>query len=241
MTQQLKTYFNWSTGKDASLALYHLMQDERYQVDQLITSINSHHNRVSMHGLRRELLEKQVEEIGLPLTTLELPEEPTMEEYEHLMKNQVSTLVNEEYTHSGFGDIFLEDLKVYRENQLKPYGITGCFPLWKRDTKEIIQEFLSLGFKAVVVCIKADLLDESFVGRELTQEFVDDLPKEVDPCGENGEFHTFCFDGPIFKNPIHYQLGEKIYREYKNPDTNNTPNSKNSLGFWFCDILLNDE
>ena len=237
MSDTLKTYFNWSTGKDASLALYHLQKNKKHTIDLLVTSINNHHDRVSMHGLRRELLIKQVQEIGLPLTTIELPEEPSMEIYETEMKRIVIELQSKGYTHCGFGDIFLEDLRVYREEQLKPYGITGCFPLWKRNTKNIIDEFISLGFKAVIICIKSDLLDASFVGREVDDNFVNDLPSNVDPCGENGEFHTFCYDGPIFRNPVPFTLGNKVYKEYKKPKEDSGSESPNSMGFWFCDLL----
>lgn len=237
MTEKLKTYFNWSTGKDASLAYYYLQKDENYQIDRLVTSINAHYNRVSMHGLRRELLVKQAQEIGLPLTTIELPEQPSMEEYNKKMSNVVTTLTSKGYTHCGFGDIFLEDLRVYREQQLAQHNIKCCFPLWKRDTKVLISDFLELGFKAIVICIKSKLLDESFVGREIDQNFINDLPENVDACGENGEFHTFCYDGPIFKNPVQFTIGEKTYREYKSPSKDK---KGTSIGFWFCDLLLDN-
>jgi uncharacterized protein (TIGR00290 family) len=237
MPQKLKAYFNWSSGKDASLAFYHMQKEEKYQIDKLLTSINAHHNRVSMHGLRRELLEKQVQSVGLPVEVIELPEEPTMEDYNQIMTLSVEKLQSEGYTHSGFGDIFLEDLRTYREEKLRPFNITCHFPLWKRDTKTLMKEFLELGFRAIVICIKSELLDSSFVGREIDQSFLDDLPANVDPCGENGEFHTFCFDGPIFANPIKFTLGDKVYREYKSPGQNNKPNAGSSMGFWFCDLI----
>jgi len=229
----LKTYFNWSSGKDASLALYKMLQSGDFQIDKLLTSINTYHDRVSMHGLQRELLEKQTQSIGIPLSTIELPEEPSMEDYNTLMTRTVGNLQAEGYTNCGFGDIFLEDLKTYREEQLKPYNITCHFPLWKRDTKEILNEFIDLGFKAVVICINSSLLDKSFVGREINKEFMNDLPDNVDPCGENGEFHTFCFDGPIFNYPIQFEIGEKVHREYKSP----SKDDESSIGFWFCDLL----
>jgi uncharacterized protein (TIGR00290 family) len=234
---KLKAYFNWSTGKDASLALYHLQKDGRYEIDRLITTVNAHHNRVSMHGLRRELLEGQAKAMGLPLTTIELPEEPSMEEYNNQMERVVKELQSEGYSHSGFGDIYLEDLRAYREKQLAPYGIQCCFPLWKRDSKELITEFIHLGFKAVVICIKSELLDVSFAGRIIDQTFIDDLPDNVDPCGENGEFHTFCFDGPIFAHPIEFTLGENVYREYKNPKKDEHSQNTRTMGFHFCDLV----
>ncbi|WP_117885712.1 Dph6-related ATP pyrophosphatase [Aureibaculum luteum] len=238
MVKKLKTYFNWSTGKDASLAYYYLKKDERYQINRLVTAINTHHNRVSMHGLRRELLVKHAQEIGLPITTIELPEEPSMEVYNNEMERVVTQLQLDGYTHCGFGDIFLEDLRIYREKQLNPYNIKCHFPLWQRDTKELIEEFLNLGFKTIVICIKSKLLDASFVGRIIDNDFINDLPDNVDPCGENGEFHTFCYDGPIFNNPIKFVVGDKVYREYKNPKKEN---NNNSMGFWFCDLKLIDD
>lgn len=229
--EQFKTYFNWSSGKDAAMALYHLKKDNRFLIDKLLTSVNVHHDRVSMHGLRRELLERQIAEIGKPSTTIELPEEPTMEVYEEELNRVVDGLKSEGFTHSGFGDIFLEDLRGYREQQLKKKEIDCVFPLWKKDTKTLIDEFLQLGFRAVIICVKSEFLDESFAGREIDENFLNDLPDNVDPCGENGEFHTFCFDGPIFKRPVEFELGDLVYREYKAPS-----DGKQSMGFWFRDL-----
>lgn len=233
-----KTYFNWSSGKDASLALYYLQQQDSIQVSKLLTSVNNHHDRVSMHGLRRELLERQAKSIGLPLTTIELPENPTMDEYNDLMVNTVQALISDGYTDCGFGDIHLEDLRAYREKQLEPFNISAHFPLWKRDTREIIKDFIQLGFKAVVICTKSELLDESFVGREIDEAFVNDLPSNVDPCGENGEFHTFCYDGPIFREPIQFEIGENVFREYNRPKGDDDhPKGADKIGFWFCDLI----
>lgn len=241
MAQKPKTYFNWSSGKDASLAFYHLQKEGKYSVDRLLTSMNAHYDRVSMHGLRRELLEQQIKSVGLPVTTIELPEEPTMEDYNQIMSCSVMKLKSEGYSDCGFGDIFLEDLRAFREQKLKPYGITCHFPLWKRDTKKIISEFMKLGFKAIVICIKSDLLDESFVGREIDANFIKDIPPNVDPCGENGEFHTFCYDGPIFAKPVKFNIGEKVYREYKAPKRENQLKDNGTIGFWFCDLIPIEE
>ncbi|MCO6149534.1 diphthine--ammonia ligase [Flavobacterium sp. NRK1] len=224
-----KTYFNWSSGKDSALALYYLLQDKNYSVDYLLTSVNSHYNRVSMHGLRKELLEKQVQAVGIPGTNIELLEQPTNAEYETIMKGKVENLLTEGYEYAAFGDIFLEDLKTYRENQLKPFGIKTVFPLWKKDTKKLMSQFIDLGFKAITVCIDGSKLDKSFAGRIIDHDFINDLPKDVDICGENGEFHTFCFDGPYFKKPVNFTKGEIIMREY------NTKGFKSK--FWFCDLL----
>lgn len=236
-----KTYFNWSTGKDSALALHYLLQDKKYNVEHLLTSINAYHDRVSMHGLRRELLVQQINALGITNSTIELPEQPSMPEYEGLMKEAVTGLQERGFVCAGFGDIFLEDLKQYREQQLAPYGIKAVFPLWKKDTKELLHEFINLGFKAILVCINSDLLDISFAGRIIDEAFINDLPPGVDPCGENGEFHTFCFDGPVFKQPIPFIIGEKTYREYKAPinakDDSPSATQKSDIGFWFCDLL----
>jgi uncharacterized protein (TIGR00290 family) len=227
---KIKTYFNWSSGKDAALALYYLQQDQRFSVERLLTSVNTVHNRVSMHGLRRSLLIQQIEAIRIPVTTIDLPEEPSMEEYESGMGYAVEALNREKFTCTAFGDIFLEDLRTWRENQLAPYGIKTFFPLWKKDTRDLIKEFMQLGFKAITVCVDANKLNASFAGRIIDEDFLRDLPEGVNPCGENGEFHTFCFDGPIFSKPVPFERGEKIYREYKGPGNENS-------GFWFCDLI----
>lgn len=229
MVMQHKTYFNWSSGKDSAMALYKLLKDESYKVDHLITSVNAHHNRVSMHGVRRALLEQQLNSIGIDHSTIELPEQPTNQQYEELMRGTVTRLKYAGFTHTAFGDIFLEDLRRYREQQLQPHGITAVFPLWKQDTRALIDEFIEQGFKAIVVCVNASLLPESFAGRMLDRDFINELPVGVDPCGENGEFHTFCFDGPVFKQPVQFYKGDTVYKEYQH-------NGETS-GFWFTDLL----
>ncbi len=225
-----KSIFNWSGGKDSSLALYKILKDEQFEISGLLTSINSAFQRVSMHGVREELLDEQASRLKLPLYKLQLPEQPSMDEYNGEMSAMMQNLRKDGFTHSVFGDIFLEDLKKYREEKLEKAGFKAVFPIWKRDTTELVKEFIELGFKTMVVCVKAELLDESFAGRIIDEQFIKDLPVGVDPCGENGEFHTFVFDGPIFDRPIDIEIGEKIYKKYKGPD------SSGNMGFWFCDI-----
>ena len=235
-----KTYFNWSSGKDSALALFHLLKDDRYRVDELVTTVNSHYNRVSMHGLRKELLKKQTKSLNIPASLIELPEMPSMEIYEQKMLETVSRLKDDGFTHSAFGDIFLEDLRVYREKQLAKQNFKSVFPIWKRNTEELLNEFLDLGFKTIVVSANSKYFGESFVGTIIDKNFIDSLPKGVDPCGENGEFHTFCFDGPIFKNPITFTLGEKVYREYNAPKSANDSVCKSDFekyGVWYCDLI----
>lgn len=232
-----KTYFNWSSGKDSALALYHLLKDNRYSVEELITTVNSHYNRVSMHGLRKELWVAQTEALQIKSSLIELPEMPSMEIYEQKIAEVVSRLKNEGFTHTAFGDIFLEDLRVYRENQLAKMGLKAVFPIWKRDTSELIHEFLDLGFKTIVVCANSKYFGEEFAGTVIDKNFINNLPDGVDPCGENGEFHTFCFDGPIFKNPIPFTIGEKVYREYDSPNTDDSICKSDKYGVWYCDLL----
>lgn len=237
---KLKTYFNWSSGKDSALALYHILQDQRYTVKELITTINSHYNRVSMHGLKKELLIAQTNAINIPASLIELPEMPSMELYEQKMTETISRLKKEGFTHTVFGDIFLEDLRTYREQQLAQQNIKAIFPLWKQDSKALLNEFLNLGFKTIIVCANSKYFNEDFVGTVIDKNFINNLPDGVDPCGENGEFHTFCFDGPIFNNPISFSIGEKIYREYDTPKTNNDSvciNDAEKYGVWYCDLI----
>lgn len=231
-----KTYFNWSSGKDSALALYTMLNDPRYRVDQLVTTVNAHFNRVSMHGLRNELLLEQTRSLGLPLSLIELPEQPDMAEYQRKMLEVVGELKNQGYTHSAFGDIFLEDLRTYRETQLARENISAVFPIWKRDTTDLIHDFLALGFKAIVICADARYFNADFVGTVIDEDFLDKLPVGVDPCGENGEFHTFCYDGPIFKDPIEFNIGDTVYREYPSPKTDDSM-AKSKTGFWYLDII----
>jgi uncharacterized protein (TIGR00290 family) len=236
-----KAYFNWSGGKDSALALYLVLQNKTVDVELLLTTINAQVNRISMHGVRVELLHMQAESIGIPIREIKLSEAVTMDEYNQVMHQSVTTLVNEKFKHTVFGDIFLEDLRKYREQQLAPFGLQVHFPLWQRNTKELLNEFLGLGFKTIVVCVKSSQLDQSFAGRIIDKEFIKDLPSSVDPCGENGEFHTFVFDGPIFKSPVTFSIGEKIYREYQTPKNSNdncfSSSQDSQMGFWYCDLI----
>ncbi|MTI86433.1 MAG: diphthine--ammonia ligase [Balneolaceae bacterium] len=247
MNNGRKAVFNWSGGKDSSLALHHTLKDGAYDIEHLFSTINGAQDRLSMHGVRRELIEQQAKSIGIPLTTLMLPEQAGMAEYNELYGEVMKSFREQGITHSVFGDIFLEDLKTYREEQLQEQDIKAVFPIWKKkDTARLIEEFLDLGFKAISVCVKAELLGKSFVGREIDHDFVRDLPENVDPCGENGEFHTFVYDGPVFNKAIGLEKGEIVYREYNAPsdsdDQCGMSNEQDSakMGFWFCDLLPAD-
>ncbi|MCZ2102168.1 MAG: diphthine--ammonia ligase [Chitinophagales bacterium] len=227
-----KTYFNWSSGKDCALALHYLLQDKNYSVEYLLTTIHASHKRISMHGIRYELLQKQAKAIGIPSGTIELPEQPTNVEYEARMSQAVGQLKAKGFEYAAFGDILLEDIKKYREQQLQILDIKTVFPLWRRDTKQLINEFIDLGFKAIVVCVNAALLDRSFVGRIIDKAWINDLPAGIDPCGENGEFHTFCFDAPYFNNSVSFSIGETVFKAY---------NDESKSGFWFCDLIPKED
>lgn len=239
-----KTYFNWSSGKDSSLALHKILQNPEYQISKLITTVNSDYKRVSMHGLRIELLEQQAESLDLPLHQIEFPAQINMEDYSNKMRTEVTQLRTDGYTHGVFGDIFLEDLRAYRDEQLAEVGIKGVYPLWKKDTKVLLQEFIDLGFKAITVCVNAKHLDEHFCGRIIDASFIEDLPDTVDVCGENGEFHTFVYDGPIFKKPIPFTIGEKVLRGYDKVDNDDDncfvdedEQKSWDTAFWYCDLI----
>jgi uncharacterized protein (TIGR00290 family) len=231
--------FNWSSGKDSALALYKIRQQREFDIKCLLTSVNQQYGRVSMHGVRVELLEKQAENIGLPLYKVLLPEMPSMEDYNRIFEEVMENFKNQGVAYSIYGDIFLEDLKRYREKQLEKVNMQAVFPLWKKPTRELLDEYIKAGFKAIVVCVNEKYLDQSFVGRIIDQNFLNDLPANVDPCGENGEYHSFVFDGPIFKKPIDFTVGEVVYKKYPQPQEDSKAiHSKQDAGFYYCDLLL---
>lgn len=241
-----KALFNWSSGKDSALALYKILQNPEFKIECLLTSVNQQFQRISMHGVRVELLEAQAKSIGLPLKIMQIPEMPTMEVYEDVMTKTLSELKEQGITHSVFGDIFLEDLRKYREDKLAQIGFEGVFPIWKIPTHDLIHEFINLGFKTIVVCVNERFLNKSFVGRIIDESFINDLPENVDVCGENGEFHTFTFDGPIFADPINFEIGETVYRKYEKPKTESTNTACDTnqtdafdYGFWYTDLIAN--
>lgn len=243
--KKTKALLNWSGGKDSALTLYKLQQSQDFEIARLLTSISQKYQRISMHGVRVGLLELQAKSIGIPLVKMEVPDMPSMEVYENTMRETLSGLKKDGITSSVFGDIFLEDLRTYRENRLSELGILGIFPLWKQPTDSLIHEFLDLGFKTITTCVNEKYLDKSFVGRVIDADFLKDLPANVDPCGENGEFHTFVYDGPIFSNPIEFQKGEIVLRKYEAPKTEDDADQcfsdkkedPSKYGFWYCDLI----
>lgn len=212
---------SWSGGKDSCLALYEIQQSTDYRVLALLTTVTRDYDRISMHGVRRVLLEKQAASLGLPLHQVLISKGATNEEYESKMAEAFRAYRENGVDSVMFGDLFLEDIRVYREQFLARHNMQGIYPVWQRDTTEFIREFIELGFKAVVSCVDSKALDQSFAGRIIDEEFLSSLPANVDPCGENGEFHTFVYDGPSFAQPVKFSIGETVSRD----------------GFWFCDLL----
>ena len=238
--------FHWSGGKDSALALHKVLQNDQYEVLELLTTVSEPHQRISMHGVRVELLDQQAVSLGMPCRKLFLPDTPTMEAYEQLMGATLADLRQRGATVSIFGDIFLEDLRRYREAQLAKLQLQVAFPLWGAPTAELIREFMGLGFKTITTCVNEKYLDQSFVGRVIDEQFLRDLPAHVDPCGENGEFHTFVFDGPLFSHPISFEKGEIVHRKYTPAPKTDTAGydcaepdepSPFATGFWYCDLL----
>jgi uncharacterized protein (TIGR00290 family) len=205
--------FCWSGGKDSAMALHAVMQQKEFRVVALLTTVTEGYERISMHGVRRELLVRQAESIGLPLQEVRIPQQCINPIYEARMEEALRVHFANGVRKVAFGDIFLEDLRTYREKNLARIGMIAFFPIWKRDTRELIRTFHTEKFRAVAVCVDSKVLDRSFAGRELDDTFFRDLPPEADPCGENGEFHTFVFDGPIFRRAIAVRTGEVAERD----------------------------
>jgi uncharacterized protein (TIGR00290 family) len=213
--------FCWSGGKDSAMALHTLLQRPGIRIVSLLTTVTQSYDRISMHGVRRELLVHQAESIGLPLHEVHIPPQCVNPIYEARMDEALRVHYDAGVRTVAFGDIFLEDLRAYREKNLARIGMTALFPIWKRDTRELIQSFHAAKFRAIATCVDPQVLAPNFAGRELDTSFFRDLPAAVDPCGENGEFHTFVFDGPIFHNPIPVRVGEVVERD----------------SFIYCDLL----
>jgi len=217
-----KVLFSWSGGKDSTMALCDILAMREYQVAALLTTVTEDYQRISMHGVRRLLLQQQAESLGIPLEEIMISKQSSNAEYESKMAEVLRRYKEQGVSSVVFGDIFLEDLKVHREKNLAGLGMRGIFPLWKKDTGELIKSFIRLGFKAVTVCVDTQSLEQRFIGRMIDEQFVSDLPRNVDVCGENGEYHSFVSDGPIFKKGISYELGETVLRDSR---------------FYYCDLI----
>ncbi len=208
-----KVLISWSGGKDSAYALHEFVRAKGYEISALLTTVTAGYNRISMHGVRRALLQSQVESLGYPLEEILIPQQCTDRKYEQLMGTALQKYSNLGISGVVFGDLFLEDVRNYREERLGIIGMRAIFPIWGMDTSELAQEFIDRGFRAIVVCVDTEVLDNDYVGREYDGQFLADLPTSIDPCGENGEFHTFVYDGPNFSWSIKFKRGEKVLRE----------------------------
>lgn len=208
-----KILLSWSSGKDSAWALHQLQQRPDIQVLGLFTTVNREYQRVAMHAVRVELLKMQAQSLGLPLEMIYIPNPCSNEDYEKVMGAFVSHAKEMGVDGFAFGDLFLEDIRAYRESNLEGTGMEAIFPLWGSDTRQLSQEMLAGGLKARLTCVNPKQLDPSFCGRDYDRDFLADLPESVDVCGENGEFHTFAYDGPMFKFPVPIRTGDTILRD----------------------------
>ncbi|MEM2982779.1 MAG: ATP-binding protein [Candidatus Bathyarchaeia archaeon] len=219
---KVKTLVSWSSGKDSAWALHLARQNPSMEIEGIFTVVNERFNRISMHGVRIELLSIQADAIGLPLKIIKIPDPCSDLQYESIMKKFIEDERSDGVECLVFGDISLLDVRNYRENQLKGTGIFPIFPLWGRPGRRLVKEMLSEGLKAIITCIDSRKLSHPYAGTLLTTDIIDELPEMVDPCGENGEYHTFVVDGPMFSRPIDVRVGEIVERD----------------GLIFADLLL---
>jgi len=216
-----KVILCWSGGKDSAISLYEIQKGKKHEVVSLLTTITEDYDRVSLHGVPRILVEQQAKSLGLPIEEVFISKASSNEEYESKMKETLTRFKQNGVSSVVFGDVFLEDVRQYRENNLSKLEMKGLFPVWGRDTAELTRSFIALGFQAITTCVDSKVLDKRFLGRMVDKHFLAELPPNVDPGGENGEFHSFVFNGPIFKERIAYTLGEQVLRD----------------SLYFCDLL----
>lgn len=209
----MKTLVSWSSGKDSAWMLHVLKQDRSVEIGALLTTMNAEFDRVAMHAVRRRLLEDQARAAGVPLWTVPLPWPCTNSDYEARMRTAVSKAVADGFTHVAFGDLFLEDVRRYREDRLAGTGLTPIFPIWGVPTDRLALEMIDGGLRAVLTCVNPIHLDRSFAGRQFDRSLLADLPADIDPCGERGEFHSFAYDGPMFNHPVAVMPGEVVDRD----------------------------
>lgn len=218
-----KVLFCWSGGKDSALALYQIINSGSHIVAALLTTVTEDYDRISMHGVRSTLLEQQAKALNLPLEKVLITKNSSNKDYEDQMTQVLNRFKKDGINSVVFGDIFLEDLRKYREDNLAKLKMSAVFPSWKKDSEQLANSFIELGFKAVITCVDTKFLDASFAGREFNKSLLSDLPSSVDPCGENGEFHTFVYAGPIFNREISIKRGETVLKEKR---------------FCFCDLIV---
>ncbi len=214
---------SWSGGKDSCMTLFELHKDRAINVAALLTTVTEGYNRVSMHGVRRTLVEAQAAALGLPLHQVYIPTSASNRDYEARMEEAFDVYRQRGITAVAFGDLFLADIRKYREAWFSRIGMQPIFPIWHEDTITLAKTFIDLGFKAVVTCVDSRALSSAFAGRLIDHSFLKDLPSTVDPCGENGEFHTFVFAGPLFHHEVAFDIGEVVQREV----------------WYFCDLQEN--
>jgi uncharacterized protein (TIGR00290 family) len=215
---------SWSGGKDSAMALHEILNSTNYQIAALLTTVTEDYDRISMHGVRRILLEQQVASLGFPLEQVLISKNASNEEYETNMGRALRKYKKAGISSVVFGDIFLEDLRKYREDKLATLHMQALFPIWKRDTQELSRSLSALGFKAITTCVDTNALGSQFAGRVIDEQFLSQLPPNVDACGENGEFHSFVYDGPIFKQRVSFTMGEIVLRNNR---------------FCYCDLIPN--
>ena len=204
------------------MAAYQLLASQKYEIASLLTTVTEGYDRISMHGVRRSLLEQQADSLGVPLHQIMIPKDCPNQIYEARMREALEHFKARGITKVAFGDLFLQAVKQYRDERLALAGMTGLYPIWMRDTGELVSTFIDLGFRAILCCVDTQAIDASFAGREIDQALLRDLPDSADPCGENGEYHSFVYAGPIFKRPIPCRAGERVLRTAR---------------FNYCDIL----
>lgn len=217
-----KAVMSWSGGKDCCYALHLLNNDNSTRIELLMTTLTSNFKRISMHGVREELLDRQAASLGLALKKIHLPPFPDNRIYERRMRAALKDLKDQKFTKVHFADLFLQDIKTYRENMMANSGLAADFPIWGRDSVKLARDFIDSGFKAIVTCIDQRKLDKSFAGRKFDISFLEDLPENIDPCGEYGEFHTFVYAGPSFQNEVKFNIGKIVLKDQH---------------FYFCDLI----
>ena len=227
-----KVVLFWSAGKDSVMALHNILNDNSFELVALVTTLNQEYKRISMHGIPEHILDRQCKALGLPIIKMWVPDLPDNNSYEYFFLELCEDLKEKGIEFLAFGDIHLEDLRKYRENLVNRGGLKAYFPLWEVPTLKLMNNFIANEFKAITCCINTSILSADWLGRQLDTNFIADLPIEVDLCGENGEYHTFCFAGPVFMNSIPYQTGEVIFKPLKIDQVE----GESERGFLFLDI-----
>ncbi len=229
----MKTALFWSAGKDSAMALHMLKLNPEVKILSLVSTLNSDYKRISMHGIAEEVLDRQVLQLDFPLNKMWVPNHPDNSAYEKEFLKTCVKLIESGVDTLAFGDIFLEDLREYRENLASKAGLKTYFPLWKMSAKELKKVLSDGGFEAITCCVQSDKLGKDWIGKQLNADFFRKLPLGIDPFGENGEFHTFCYNGPVFRNPITYETGEVVFKPMQIKQTDRAEGA----GFLYLDII----